>query len=57
VVEGDIGDYDGADYVASGSADAAGVPTLVEVKRSSDTRARREVVAQLLEYAANATAY
>lgn len=37
--------------------DAAGVPTLVEVKRSSDTRARREVVAQMLDYAANATAF
>ena len=34
--------------------DADGVPTLVEVKRSSDTRARREVVAQMLDYAANA---
>ena len=34
--------------------DAKGVPTLVEVKRSSDTRARREVVAQMLDYAANA---
>src|SRR5688572_21253720 len=29
------------------------VPVFVEVKRSSDTRSRREVVAQLLEYAAN----
>ena len=37
--------------------DAAGVPTLVEVKRRSDTRARREVVAQMLDYAANATAF
>jgi hypothetical protein len=37
--------------------DHAGVPTLVEVKRSSDTRARREVVAQMLDYAANAAAY
>ena len=37
--------------------DASGVPTLVEVKRSSDTRARREVVAQMLDYAANATAF
>jgi hypothetical protein len=37
--------------------DSAGVPTLVEVKRSSDTRARREVVAQMLDYAANATAF
>lgn len=34
--------------------DADGVPTLVEVKRSTDTRARREVVAQMLDYAANA---
>ncbi|MEJ7786576.1 MAG: hypothetical protein WKF96_17380 [Solirubrobacteraceae bacterium] len=34
--------------------DANGVPTLVEVKRSSDTRGRREVVAQMLDYAANA---
>ena len=37
--------------------DELGVPTLVEVKRSSDTRARREVVAQMLDYAANATAH
>jgi hypothetical protein len=34
--------------------DRAGIPTLVEVKRSSDTRSRREVVAQMLEYAAHA---
>jgi hypothetical protein len=34
--------------------DRHGVPTLVEVKRSSDTRGRREVVAQMLDYAANA---
>jgi hypothetical protein len=36
--------------------DSAGVPTLVEVKRSSDTRIRREVVGQMLDYAANAAA-
>jgi hypothetical protein len=30
------------------------VPTLVEVKRSSDTRIRREVVGQMLDYASNA---
>src|SRR5581483_8714826 len=30
--------------------DQDGVPTLVEVKRSTDTRIRREVVGQLLEY-------
>lgn len=35
-------------------ADRDGTPTLIEVKRSSDTRIRREVVEQLLEYAANA---
>jgi hypothetical protein len=33
--------------------DQSGVPVLVEVKRASDTRARREVVAQMLDYAAN----
>lgn len=37
--------------------DQDGVPTLVEVKRSSDTRIRREVVGQLIEYAANAVTY
>lgn len=34
--------------------DADGVPTLVEVKRSSNTQIRREVVGQMLDYAANA---
>lgn len=33
--------------------DQDAVPTLVEVKRSSDTRIRREVVGQILDYAAN----
>jgi hypothetical protein len=37
--------------------DREGVPVLVEVKRASDTRARREVVAQMLDYAANGVAY
>jgi hypothetical protein len=37
--------------------DQNAVPTLVEVKRSSDTRIRREVVGQLLEYAANFDVY
>jgi hypothetical protein len=37
--------------------DQEAVPTLVEVKRSSDTRIRREVVGQMLDYAANALAY
>lgn len=34
-----------------------GVPTLVEVKRQSDTRLRREVVGQMLDYAANGVVY
>lgn len=33
--------------------DSEAVPTLVEVKRASDTRIRREVVGQMLDYAAN----
>lgn len=37
--------------------DREGVPVLVEVKQASDTRARREVVAQMLDYAANLVAY
>ena len=37
--------------------DQDGVPTIVEVKRSSDTRIRREVVGQMLDYAANAVLY
>ena len=37
--------------------DQDAIPTLVEVKRSSDTRIRREVIGQLLEYAANIAAY
>ena len=37
--------------------DHKAVPTLVEVKRSTDTRIRREVVGQLLDYAANAIMY
>src|SRR5215467_3553505 len=37
--------------------DQDAVPTFVEVKRASDTRARREVVAQMLDYAANGSAF
>ncbi len=37
--------------------DRSGVPVLVEVKRATDTRIRREVVAQMLDYAANGVAY
>jgi uncharacterized protein DUF4268 len=37
--------------------DQDGIPTLVEVKRSTDGRIRREVVGQMLDYAANAVLY
>jgi hypothetical protein len=37
--------------------DQNGVPTLVEVKRSTDTRLRREVVGQMLDYASNAVVH
>lgn len=37
--------------------DQDGTPTLVEVKRAADTRIRREVIGQLLEYAAHASRY
>ena len=37
--------------------DQDGVPTFVEVKRSSDSRIRREVVGQMLDYAANSMVY
>lgn len=37
--------------------DQDAVPTLIEVKRSSDTRIRREVVGQMLDYAANGVRY
>ncbi len=37
--------------------DQEGIPTLIEVKRASDTRIRREVVGQMLDYAANGSVY
>ena len=37
--------------------DQDGIPTLVEVKRQSDSRLRREVIGQMLDYAANAVLY
>jgi len=37
--------------------DQNAVPTFVETKRSSDTRIRREIVGQMLDYAANAQRY
>lgn len=53
IAEG-AGDYFSLDHLF---IDQDGIPTLVEVKRSTDTRLRREVVGQMLEYAANACAY
>ncbi|WP_144440742.1 hypothetical protein [Streptomyces roseifaciens] len=37
--------------------DVDALPTLVEVKRANDTRIRREVVGQMLDYAANGARY
>ena len=37
--------------------DQDAIPTIVEVKRSSDSRIRREVVGQMLDYAANGVRY
>ena len=37
--------------------DQDAIPTLVEVKRSTNPQIRREVVGQMLDYAANGTAY
>ena len=37
--------------------DQDAIPTIVEVKRSSDLRIRRQVVGQMLDYAANAVVY
>jgi hypothetical protein len=53
------GEQDGAGrwYLNHLFLDQDAVPTLVEVKRSTDTRIRREVVGQMLDYAANAVAY
>lgn len=52
--EEDAGDRWSLDHLF---VDQEAVPTLVEVKRSSDTRIRREVVGQMLDYAANAVSY
>jgi hypothetical protein len=51
------GSHDGSDWwsVDHLFLDQEAIPTFVEVKRASDTRSRREVVAQMLDYAANAT--
>jgi hypothetical protein len=52
--DGDSGDRWSLDHLF---ADQDAIPTFVEVKRSTDTRIRREVVAQMLDYAANGTEY
>jgi hypothetical protein len=51
---GDDGHVGRVDHVL---IDQDAVPTFVEVKRSTDTRIRREVVGQLLEYVANAVVF
>ena len=39
------------------AVDQDAMPTFIEVKRASDSRARREVVAQILDYAANGSLF
>ena len=57
--QGVPGETDGSDIWSLDHLylDQDAVPTLVEVKRASDSRIRREVVAQMLDYAANAVAH
>ena len=52
-----VGEERGVGRIDHVFLDQEGIPTLVEVKRSSDTRIRREVVGQMLDYAANAVRY
>ncbi len=52
--EPDGGDFWSLDHLF---VDQDGVPTLVECKRSGDPRLRRDVVAQMLDYAANGMEY
>lgn len=52
--EGAVGDRWSLDHLF---VDQEAIPTLVEVKRSSDTRIRREVVGQMMDYAANGVRY
>src|SRR5918997_5132386 len=47
-------DQAGPDYVF---LDQEGIPTLVEVTRSADPEASRELVGQMVDYAANVIAY
>ena len=50
----DSGNYFRLDHLL---VDEKGIPLLVEVKRSTDTRIRREVAAQMLDYACRASNY
>ena len=50
----DAGDRWSVDHIF---VDQDSVPSFVEVKRATDTRIRREVVGQMLDYAANAVEY
>lgn len=52
-----VGGTSGAWSVDHLFLDQDGVPTLVEVKRSSNSEIRRSVVGQMLDYAANAVVY
>ena len=61
-VDREVGVPDAADSADRWSLDHLfidqdAIPTFVEVKRASDTRNRREVVAQMLDYAANGSTY
>lgn len=54
MIEGEVNAYGYLDHLF---LDQDAIPTLVEVKRSTDMRIRREVVGQMLDYAANAARY
>ena len=53
VLEGSGGEYS-LDHLL---VDESGIPVLVEVKRSTDTRIKREVVAQMIDYACRASSW
>jgi hypothetical protein len=62
LIEREAGIPDAAEAAARWSIDhlfvtRSATPVLVEVKRAVDTRLRREVVGQMLDYAANGVAY
>jgi hypothetical protein len=54
LLAGRIDDRVGPDYLF---LDQEGIPTLVEVTRSADPEASRELVGQMVDYAANVVAY